>query len=412
MNETLCMAGAAAALGIGMLVGLERERHKGQGDSRACAGLRTFAVTALLGYAAMQVGGGLLVGIVALGLALLVTVAYWRSLSDDPGVTSEVALFAVLVLGALCSTAPQLAIALGVVIAGLLTYRQKLHHFANTQLTEAEMSDGLVLLVTALVVLPLTPDRFMGPYAAINLRTICTLTVLLMAVGAVGHIAVRALGTRYGYAISAIASGFASSTVTIAAMGHIAVKEPANIKVLSAAAILSNLATVIQVGLILGAVDPGLLRNMWVPLLFGVVATALYGVCLMFTAPTGVASEPIKVGGAFNLKLALVVTLTMTGITLVSSAMLSHFGQVGVMLTATLTGFADAHSSTASIASLAKAGLLPFDAIAGPALIAVSSNSLSKCLVAWVSGGRRFAAYVIPGQVALTLAMWAGTLVS
>ena len=412
MNETLGMAGAAAALGIGMLVGLERERHKGQGDSRACAGLRTFAVTALLGYAAMQVGGGLLVGIVALGLALLVTVAYWRSLSDDPGVTSEVALFAVLVLGVLCSTAPQLAIAIGVVIAGLLTYRQKLHHFANTQLTEAEMSDGLVLLVTALVVLPLTPDRFMGPYAAINLRTICTLTVLLMAVGAVGHIAVRALGTRYGYAISAIASGFASSTVTIAAMGHIAVKEPANIKVLSAAAILSNLATVIQVGLILGAVDPGLLRNMRVPLLFGVVATALYGVCLMFTAPTGVASEPIKVGGAFNLKLALVVTLTMTGITLVSSAMLSHFGQVGVMLTATLTGFADAHSSTASIASLAKAGLLPFDAVAGPALIAVSSNSLSKCLVAWVSGGRRFAAYVIPGQVLLTLAMWAGTLVS
>ena len=412
MNETLGMAGAAAALGIGMLVGLERERHKGQGDSRACAGLRTFAVTALLGYAAMQVGGGLLVGIVALGLALLVTVAYWRSLSDDPGVTSEVALFAVLVLGALCSTAPQLAIAIGVVIAGLLTYRQKLHHFANTQLTEAEMSDGLVLLVTALVVLPLTPDRFMGPYAAINLRTICTLTVLLMAVGAVGHIAVRALGTRYGYAISAIASGFASSTVTIAAMGHIAVKEPANIKVLSAAAILSNLATVIQVGLILGAVDPGLLRNMRVPLLFGVVATALYGVCLMFTAPTGVASEPIKVGGAFNLKLALVVTLTMTGITLVSSAMLSHFGQVGVMLTATLTGFADAHSSTASIASLAKAGLLPFDAVAGPALIAVSSNSLSKCLVAWVSGGRRFAAYVIPGQVLLTLAMWAGTLLS
>ncbi|TPG73840.1 MgtC/SapB family protein [Pseudomonas arsenicoxydans] len=412
MNETLGMAGAAAALGIGMLIGLERERHKGQGDSRACAGLRTFAVTALLGYVAMQVGGGLLVGIVALGLALLVTVAYWRSLSDDPGVTSEVALFAVLVLGALCNTAPQLAIAIGVVIAGLLTYRQKLHHFANSQLTEAEMSDGLVLLVTALVVLPLTPDRFIGPYAAINLRTICTLTVLLMAVGAVGHIAVRALGTRYGYAISAIASGFASSTVTIAAMGHIAVKEPANIKVLSAAAVLSNLATIIQVGLILGTVDPGLLRNMWLPLLLGLGVTALYGVCLMFPASAAGANEPIKVGGAFNLKLALVVTLTMTGITLVSSAMLSHFGQVGVMLTATLTGFADAHSSTASIASLAKAGLLPFDAIAGPALIAVSSNSLSKCLVAWVSGGRRFAAYVIPGQVALTLAMWAGTLVS
>ncbi|MGE8098226.1 MgtC/SapB family protein [Pseudomonas fluorescens] len=410
MSETFGLTNAAAALGIGMLVGLERERHKGGGDSRACAGLRTFAITALLGYISPQVGGGLLVGIIAICVALLLTVAYWRNLEEDPGITSEVALLTVLVLGALCGTAPELAIAIGVVMAGLLTYRQRLHHFAHNQLTDAEIRDGLVLLIAALVVLPLAPDRFIGPYAAINLRTICTLTVLLMAIGAVGHIAVRTLGTRYGYPISAIASGFVSGTVTIAAMGHISAKEPAHIKVLSAAAMLSNLATVIQVGLILGTVDPGLLRSMWGPLLSGLFVTGLYGVCLMFPRSTGDGNEPIKVGGAFNLRLALIVTLAMTGITFLSSAMLSHFGQVGVMLTTALSGFADAHSSTASIASLAKAGQLPYDAIAGPVLIAVSSNSLSKCVVAWVSGGRRFAGYVIPGQVLMTAAMWAGTL--
>ncbi|WP_371319522.1 hypothetical protein [Pseudomonas sp. PDM28] len=32
-----------------MLIGLERERRKDQGETRACAGLRTFAITALLG---------------------------------------------------------------------------------------------------------------------------------------------------------------------------------------------------------------------------------------------------------------------------------------------------------------------------------------------------------------------------
>jgi uncharacterized membrane protein (DUF4010 family) len=128
----------------------------------------------------------------------------------------------------------------------------------------------------------------------------------------------------------------------------------------------------------------------------------------MFPKPATGANQPIKVGGAFNLMLALIITLTMTGITFVSSVMLSHFGQVGMMLTATFSGFADAHASTASIATLAKSGQLPFDAIVGPVLIAVSSNSVSKCVVAWVSGGRRFAAYVIPGQVLLTLALWAG----
>jgi len=408
MNETFGMAGAAAALGIGMLIGLERERHKGQEENRACAGLRTYAITALLGYVAMQLGGNLLISIVAIILGVLFTVAYWRSVGDDPGVTSEVALLSVLILGGLCGTWPTLAIAIGVAIAGLLAYRQKLHYFARSQLTDAELGDGLILLTAALVVLPLAPDRFIGPYAAINLRTICTLTVLLMAVGAIGHVAVRTLGIRYGYPISAIASGFASSAVTIAAMGHLVARQPDDIKLLSAAAILSNMATVTQVGLILGAVDTGLLRHMWGPLIGGAVAAALYGLCLMLPKPTAGANQPIKVGGAFNLKLALIVTLAMTGITFVSSMMLSHFGQLGVMLTATISGFADAHSSTASIATLAKSGRIPFDAIVGPLLIAISSNSVSKCVVAWVSGGRRFAAYVIPGQVLLTLAMWAG----
>ncbi|KIK82612.1 DUF4010 domain-containing protein [Pseudomonas sp. W15Feb9B] len=410
MNESLGLTGAAAALGIGMLIGLERERHKGTGERRGSAGLRTFAISALLGYAAMVVGAALLVGIVAIGLTLLITVAYWRGRDDDPGVTSEVALIIVLILGALCTRSPELAVAIGVVVAGLLTYREKLHDFAITQLSETEMRDGLVLLITALVVLPLTPDRYIGPYAALNLRTICTLTVLLMLVGAGGHIAVRTLGIRYGYVISAIASGFASSTVTIATMGHRLAREPANLRILSAAALLSNLATMVQTGLILATVDPALLRNMWLPLVCGSVAALIYSACLMLPRPARGTEETLPAGGAFNLKLALIVALTMTAITLVSSAMLSQFGQVGVMLTATFSGFADAHASTASIAGLAKAGLLPVAAIVAPALIAISSNSLSKCVVAWVSGGSRFAAIVIPGQVLLTLAMWAGTL--
>lgn len=410
MNESLGITQAAAALGIGMLIGLERERHKGSGERRGSAGLRTFAISALLGYAAMVVGAALLVGMVAIGLTLLITVAYWRGRDDDPGVTSEVALIIVLILGALCTRAPELAVAIGVVVAGLLTYREKLHHFAITQLSETEMRDGLVLLITALVLLPLTPDRYIGPYAALNLRTICTLTVLLMLVGAAGHIAGRTLGIRYGYVISAIASGFASSTLTIATMGQRVAREPNNLRILSAAALLSNLATMIQTGLILATVDPALLRSLWLPLVSGSVAALIYSAGLMFPRPTQGTDETLPAGGAFNLKLAVIIALTMTAITLVSSAMLSQFGQVGVMLTATFSGFADAHASTASIAGLAKAGLLPVEAIVAPALIAISSNSLSKCVVAWVSGGRGFAAIVIPGQVLLTLAMWAGTL--
>lgn len=411
MTQTLGLAGAAVALGIGMLIGLERERHKGEGELRAFAGLRTYSITALLGYVAQQVGGGLLLGLIAGCLAVIVSTAYWKSRDKDPGITSEVALLTVLVLGAWCGVAPELATAIGVVMAGLLAYRDKLHNFVRSQLTDVEMRDGLLLLVVALVVLPLAPDRIIGPYGALNPRTICTLTVLLMAVGAVGHVAVRTLGPRYGYVVGAIASGFASSTVTVAAMGHIVVKEPAHVRTLAAAAILSNIATVTQVALILGTVEPTLLSQMAWPLLAGFATTALYGVCLMLRAPPAGASQAIQVGGAFDLKLALIMVLTLSGITFLSSLMLYHFGQVGVMLTATLSGFADAHASIASIAALATSGQLSLASAAIPVLLAISCNALSKCLVAWVSGDRRFAAYVIAGQVLLIGAMWLGTLV-
>ncbi len=410
MTETLAFANAAAALGIGLLVGLERERRKGEGDRRDFAGLRTFSITSLLGFLAIQAGGPILLGGMTLALGILVTVAYWRNLDKDPGITSEVALFAVLALGALCASAPGLATAIGVAMAGLLASRKALHRFARNQLTATEMRDGLVLLIAALVVLPLAPDRFLGPYDAINLHHLCALTVMLMAVGALGHVAVRTLGTRYGYALSAIASGFASATATVATMGGIAAKEPNNLKVLSAAAVLSNLATVAQMGLILAALDPALLRWMWGSLLCGMLMVVLYAGVLMLPRQRARADATIKHGGAFSLKLALTMVLAMAAITVLSSAMLDAFGQAGVIVTAIFSGLLDAHASTASIASLAKSGLLPFDGVAVPLLMALSSNSLSKCVVAWLSGGRRFAGYVIPGQVLVTLAMWAGLL--
>lgn len=291
MSELSTFANAAVALGVGMLVGQERERHKGHGEARACAGVRTFAITALLGFLCTLLGG-LTLPVVALALTLLITAAYLKSPSADPGITSEIALLTVLLLGALCHSAPALAAALAVVITLLLTYRQPLHEFFRHQLSALEIRDGLILLTVALVVLPLAPDRYLGPYAALNPRTVCTLTVMLMAVGAVGHIAHRTLGARYGYAVSAIASGFASSTATIASMGSLAKRTPGNERQLAAAALLSNLATMVQVGLILGAVNVRLCAAFLLPLVAGGAATLLCAWVLGRGAQAAQASGP------------------------------------------------------------------------------------------------------------------------
>jgi len=82
------------ALGCGLLIGIERERRKGSGPTRALAGVRTFALASLAGAMAQALGQPLLVGAGALLILLLATIAYLHDRrapgrNGDPGVTTE-----------------------------------------------------------------------------------------------------------------------------------------------------------------------------------------------------------------------------------------------------------------------------------------------------------------------------------
>ena len=207
------------AIGIGLLIGAERERRKGEGPARSPAGIRTFAVTSLAGAIGFIVGDELLLAIVTVGVIALTVIAYWRGHGDDPGLTTEIALILTVLLGGLSMQQPALAGGLAVVVAALLASRTRLHRFIRSVLTEDELNDILIFAGATFVVLPLIPDRSMGPYGALNPHSIWILVVLVMAIGGAGHIAVRMLGTRFGLPVAGLASGFVSSTATIAAMG-------------------------------------------------------------------------------------------------------------------------------------------------------------------------------------------------
>jgi len=156
------------ALGIGLLIGAERERRKGEGPTRSPAGIRTFTVASLTGAISVIVGGQTLLAIATAGVILLTAAAYWRGHEADPGLTTEIALIGTTLLGGLSMQKPALAAGVAVTIAILLAVRSRLHHLVRSVLTEDELNDGLILAGATLVVLPLLPDRSMGPYGALN----------------------------------------------------------------------------------------------------------------------------------------------------------------------------------------------------------------------------------------------------
>src|SRR5882762_1239268 len=217
--------GFLVALGIGLLIGIDRERKKGEGPTRHAAGLRTFTLAALLGAVAFA------------GLSYLGACVF------DDSATTETALVLVTLLGGLAIREPAFAAGLGVVTAVLLAARSALHRFVRAVLTDQEISSLLIFAGATLVVLPVLPDRAIGPYGALNLHTIWIVVILVMAVSALGYIAVRLVGARYGLPLTGLAAGFISSIATIGSMGARARKEPELLLPAVAGAVLSSIAT-------------------------------------------------------------------------------------------------------------------------------------------------------------------------
>ena len=396
------------ALGIGLLIGIERERRKGRGSARIEAGLRTFAVVALLGAVTVLLGGELLLAVAICGVAVLAAIGYHRGRKEDPGMTTEIALLLTLLLGALAMHEPPLAAALGAGVAILLAARSRLHHFARRVLTEREFNDALVLAAATLVVLPLIPDRHIGLFEAINPRTTWTIVVLMLGIGAAGHIALRALGPRFGLAIVGFASGFVSSAATIGSMGTRARNHPELLRAAASGAVLSTVATVVQMAAVLAATSLDMLRALALPLTgFGLVAVC-YGALFMFRNPALPSSAEQDPGRAFSFSTALLFALSITAVVFASAAIVWWLGAGGLIPAAAVTGFADAHSTAISVGSLVAAEKISVVEGTLPILLGLTTNTVTKVVIAIVNGGSRYALQVVPGLLLTIGAAWLG----
>ncbi len=404
--------GLAAALGIGVLIGLDRERRKGEGADRAAAGVRTFALAALLGGAAMVTGGAALTGIAAVAVGLFALVGYMRAHGDDPGMTTEVALVLTVILGAFAQIDTPYAAGLGVVVAMLLTERQRMHRFVQRVMSEQELEDLLLLAAAAAVVLPLVPDRGMGPYGAVNPAVVWRLVVLVMAIGGAGYVSLRLLGPRLGLPVAGLAGGFVSSVATIGSMAGVSRRNPGLRQAAVAGAILSSVATIVQMAVVLAATSTAVLREV-APALgasgtVAVIAGSMAG-RRVGSVPTG---ETITQGRAFDLRQALLLAATVAGLMVVAAALNDTLGSSGLFVGTAVAGFADAHAAAISAATLVAQGKVSA-AEAAPAILAgLTANTVTKAIVAFASGRRTFGWLIGIGLAAMMVALWAGAAIS
>jgi uncharacterized membrane protein (DUF4010 family) len=185
----------ALAFGIGLLIGLERGwTSRGVEPGRRAAGVRTFAITGLLGglVAAMGrgadgtvgVGGALLIGLAFIGHAVAITVLTREENRANGKFSATTAIAALLtfVLGAYALIGNvHVAAAAAVTTAGVLALREGLHGWI-AKITRRELQSGLALLAMTFIALPMVPDRSVGPLGGINFREVWIIAIALASI--------------------------------------------------------------------------------------------------------------------------------------------------------------------------------------------------------------------------------------
>jgi uncharacterized membrane protein (DUF4010 family) len=207
------------ALLIGALVGTEREKRKVAEVDTSIGGLRTFVLMALLGAiggwltAALDMPAILVAVLVVVGTTVLAGyVLAARVRPQALGVTTESAAITVCLLGAMTTLGHrEIAVALGIVTAAVLAYKQPLHGLVE-KLDWDDIFAGLRLLIATFIVLPLLPNRAVDPWGALNPYSLWLLVLLISSLSLVGYVGSRWLGADRGIVLTGLTGGLVSST--------------------------------------------------------------------------------------------------------------------------------------------------------------------------------------------------------
>jgi uncharacterized membrane protein (DUF4010 family) len=238
------------------------------------------------------------------------------------------------------------------------------------------------------------------------------LMLLLLALQAAGHIALRLAGPQAGLVLSGLLSGLVSSTATIAAMGSKSRAQPDLRLACAAGAVMSTCATWLQAQAMLFALAPQAALTVLPVALLGITVCSGLGGLLAYRShqleQDGQASPQVaNRDGPLRLREAVLLSLLLSAVAVAVSWARQQFGASGLYGAVALTSLADVHAPIASLAGLQAGGSIsPQQALLG-LLLAFGCNSLTRTVAAVAAGGWRFARIIIPA-LALPLLLCTG----
>lgn len=399
----------AISIGIGLLIGLERER---QSDFKA--GLRTFALVGLLGCLcallaqAADSGWILAAGLLAIAAMMIAALVSDPLDTGDPGTTSVVALMVCYALGAVVwfgytSTAVMLAITTTV----LLYFKEQLHGISRS-LTHVDLRSMLQFGVLALVILPILPDKDFGPYQALNPHNIWWMVVLISGVSLAGYTALRLIGARHGAALIGLFGGIASSTATTMIFARHARSNVDMGRTAMVVILLASIVVMVRLGLVAFAVAPDIAGPLFSVLGCGMVlgiAAVLWG----WRQFRGGDDLPMpNIANPTEIRAALTFGGLYALILVLSAWLQDIAGDRGLYVLALASGLTDVDAITLSSLRMFSMDKLTAAQTITAITLATLSNLAFKSGLVIVIGGTALARRTLPGLGAIAVGLIGG----
>jgi uncharacterized membrane protein (DUF4010 family) len=383
------------ALGLGLLVGMQRERVHSK-----IAGIRTFPLVTVFGTVCAllaQASGSWILGGGLLGLAGLIVAAQVleaRQRPADPGVTTEVAMLLMYCVGAcLAYGYPGPAIAVGGGVAVLLQMKGQLHGFV-ARLGDKDLRAIMQFALISLVILPVLPDRTYGPFDVFNPRQTWWMVVLIVGISLGGYIVYKFFGEKAGSLLAGTLGGLISSTATTVTYAKSSIAGDDTTRLPTVVILVASTVVYARLLLEIAVVAPSFLRSAAGPMVILLIlmgAGAVYFWSRWRDVPSGMADQE----NPSELKPAILFGALYALALLAVAAAKHFFGNQALYVVAALSGLTDVDAITLSSSQLVAAGRL--DGGQGWRIIvtATLSNLLFKASTIAALGHRKLLVRVV-----------------
>ncbi|MFP4591069.1 MAG: MgtC/SapB family protein [Halobacteriales archaeon] len=384
---SLVAARLVVAVGIGAIVGLEREQSESDG---LFAGSRTFPLFALYGALTQAFFPGM-VPLALLAIAIPLTVAYVAKvwLERDIGLTTLAASLLTVLLGAMTMHSEAGAI-VAIVVAGvvtvLLSAKGWIHDLAD-RIEERERIASIKFILVVMVVFPLLPDEELDLLLGLNPRFVWLMVVFVTGLSFVAYVAARVIGTTHGIALTGLLGGFVSSTATAVSMAQRAKDQPRLYRICAFATIAAAVVMFPRALVEVAVVNPALFPHVIAPLGVMTAVGTVTAAAVYYRSRRRREREPVvDLRNPFRLRPALVFGALFAVVIIVSEGANARIGDTGIYATAFLAGLADVDAITISLSALEADGEIATEVATAGIVLGSIANTLVKVALAWLLG--------------------------